>query len=258
MMESIKKTAPVDLPPEVVTKSTLIEASKDDAVNLVPEVVDQSNINESNEINEPSDVIHEIVPKSTLIEDSKVTDPVNLVFETIPQNAKVETPIKAESGHLVDAERKQTKSRKESKKPTPKTRDHGSKITDVEGIGPTYAKRLNSIGIYTTSDLLESGATPRGRRELAEKTDITHNLILEWVNLSDLLRVKGIGEEYSDLLEEAGVDTVVELSHRNAVNLHARVLEVNMAKKLVRRTPSLSMVERWISEAKNLPRKIEY
>lgn len=248
---------PVDVIHKVVPKSTLIEASKDDAVNPVLEVAGQSTINESKKIDEPVDVIHEIVPKSTLIEDS-VTEPVKLILETVPQNAKVETPIKAESSHLEDVKIKQTGSLKESKKSTPKTRDHGSKIIDVESIGQIYAEKLNSIGIYTTSDLLESGATLHGRKELAEKTDIAHNLILEWVNLSDLLRIKGIGEEYSDLLEEAGVDTVVELSHRNAVNLHAHVLEVNMAKKLVRRPPSLSMVERWIRAAKDLPRKIEY
>jgi predicted flap endonuclease-1-like 5' DNA nuclease len=257
-MESPKETVPVELIPEVETKSSLIESSKkDDVVTLAPEVVTQSVIKESNEREEPVDLIHEVVPKSAMIEDS-TAEPVNSSLEAVSQNIKIEKPIKPESSQILDSPIKQAENRRESKKPAPKTRDHGSKITDLEGIGSTYAEKLNSIGIITTSDLLESGATPRGRKELAEKTDISHNLILEWVNLSDLLRVKGIGEEYSDLLEEAGVDTVVELSHRNAVNLHAHVLEVNLAKKLVRRTPSLSMVERWISEAKDLPRKIEY
>jgi predicted flap endonuclease-1-like 5' DNA nuclease len=255
-MESPKGTVPVDLILEVETKSSLIESSKNEPVNLAPEIVTQSVIKESNE-REPIDVIHEVVPKSAMIENS-TAEPVNSSLDAVPQNIKTEKPGKPESSKTEDLPIKQAESRKESKKPAPKTRDHGSKITDLEGIGPIYAEKLNSIGIKTTSDLLESGATPRGRKELAEKTDISHNLILEWVNLSDLLRIKGVGEEYSDLLEEAGVDTVVELSVRNAINLHAHVTEVNLAKKLVRRTPSLSMVERWINEAKDLPRKIEY
>jgi predicted flap endonuclease-1-like 5' DNA nuclease len=141
---------------------------------------------------------------------------------------------------------------------TQKTTERGSRIVDIEGIGPSYAEKLNSVNIYTTSDLLTAGATPLMRKELAEKTSITPKLILEWVNISDLFRIKGIGEEYSDLLEEAGVDTVVELSNRNPANLHSKILEVNEAKKLVKRTPSLSMVENWVKEAKTLPRKIEY
>ncbi|MCX6648011.1 MAG: DUF4332 domain-containing protein [Candidatus Bathyarchaeota archaeon] len=131
-------------------------------------------------------------------------------------------------------------------------------MIDIEGIGKVYSEKLHAINIYHTSELLKAGATPRGRRELAERTGISQELILEWVNLSDLFRIKGIGEEYSDLLEEAGVDTVVELSHRNAANLHAKILEVNEAKKLVRRPPPLASVEGWINEAKTLPRVIEY
>jgi predicted flap endonuclease-1-like 5' DNA nuclease len=138
---------------------------------------------------------------------------------------------------------------------TPKTTERVSKIIEIEGIGPQYSEKLNQVNIYTTSDLLEAGATPSMRKELAEKTSISHKLILRWVNISDLFRIKGVGEEYADLLEEAGVDTVVELSTRNAANLHAKILEVNKAKKLVRRPPS---IERWVKEAKTLPRKIEY
>jgi predicted flap endonuclease-1-like 5' DNA nuclease len=96
------------------------------------------------------------------------------------------------------------------------------------------------------------------RKDLAEKTSISPKLILKWVNNSDLFRVKGVGEEYADLLEKAGVDTVVELSTRDAVNLHAKILEVNEAHKIVRRVPSPEMVEGWIEEAKTLPRKVEY
>ena len=87
-------------------------------------------------------------------------------------------------------------------------------IIDIEGIGPVYKKKLKEAGIATTEKLLEVGGTPKGRKGLAEKTGIGDALILEWVNLSDLFRIKGVGSEYSDLLEEAGVDTVVELSNR--------------------------------------------
>ena len=138
------------------------------------------------------------------------------------------------------------------------TMDHGFKIIDIEGIGPVYAEKLNSLNIYTASDLLEIGGTPLGRKELAEKTGISHKLILEWVDQADLLRIKGIGEEYSDLLEAAGVDTVVELAKRVPENLHTKMLAVNEAKKLVQRPPTLDEVKQWIEEAKKLPRKIHY
>ena len=105
---------------------------------------------------------------------------------------------------------------------------------------------------------MEAGATPKGRDELAEKTGIDKSLILEWVNLADLYRIKGIGEEYSDLLEEAGVDTVVELAQRNPENLHEKLSAVNAEKKLVRRVPSLEEVQDWVEQAKALPRVITY
>ena len=133
-----------------------------------------------------------------------------------------------------------------------------AKIEEIEGIGPTYAKKLMEAGIKMTDDLLEAGSTPKGREELAEKTGISSKLILEWVNLSDLLRIKGVGEEYSDLLEEAGVDTVVELSRRNPENLHAKIVEINKEKKLVRKPPTLDDVRGWIEQAKKLPRKVQY
>jgi predicted flap endonuclease-1-like 5' DNA nuclease len=138
------------------------------------------------------------------------------------------------------------------------TVDRGAKIIDVEGIGPVYAEKLNSVGIYTTIDLLEAGATPLGRKELAEKTGISADRILEWVNMADLFRIKGVGEEYSDLLEESDVDTVVELAKRVPENLHAKMLEVNAKKRLVHRAPTLNEVRQWIEEAKTLPRKVEY
>jgi predicted flap endonuclease-1-like 5' DNA nuclease len=131
-------------------------------------------------------------------------------------------------------------------------------LSMIEGIGPAYARQLSDAGIKSSDDLLEAGSTKKKREDLAEKTGIAEKLILEWTNLADLFRIKGVGEEYSDLLEEAGVDTVVELSRRNPENLHAKICEVNDEKELVRRPPSLNQVTGWIEQAKKLPRKIHY
>ncbi|MCB2178515.1 DUF4332 domain-containing protein [bacterium] len=132
------------------------------------------------------------------------------------------------------------------------------KIETIEGIGPAYAKKLREAGIRSTGELLKKGAAKKGRKEIAEATEITETLILEWVNLADLMRIKGIGEEYSDLLEEAGVDTVKELRNRNAENLHAAILKVNDEKNLVRRPPALAQVQGWVEEAKKLEPLVTY
>ena len=133
-----------------------------------------------------------------------------------------------------------------------------AKLEMVEGIGVKFAKDLRKAGIRSTSSLLENGATPAGRKQIAASSGIGQALILEWVNHVDLFRVKGVGEEYADLLEEAGVDTVVELAQRKPENLHQAMLETNARKKLVRRPPSLKMVKGWVAQAKKLPRKISY
>lgn len=131
-------------------------------------------------------------------------------------------------------------------------------IIKIEGIGPTYAAQLQNIGIRSTDTLLRKGATPKGRQEIALKSGITETLILEWVNLADLMRIKGVGEEYSDLLEEAGVDTVKELRNRRPDNLHEKILQTNNVKKLVRRPPSLKEVKSWVEQAKILPPVVTY
>jgi predicted flap endonuclease-1-like 5' DNA nuclease len=128
----------------------------------------------------------------------------------------------------------------------------------IEGIGPVYAGKLNTIGINNLGDLLEKGAYPRGRDEIAAAAGISPALVLTWVNHVDLFRIKGVGSEYADLLERAGVDTVVELSTRNPDNLYAKMVSVNEEKKLVRRLPVLSQVQDWVEQAKLLPRKINY
>lgn len=131
-------------------------------------------------------------------------------------------------------------------------------IAKIEGIGPHYAKKLAALNIKTTEALLKKGATTKGRKQIEQDADIDHKLVLEWVNLADLFRIKGVGEEYSDLLEEAGVDTVVELSKRNAENLYQKIVETNQRKKLVRRPPSMAMVQDWVNQAKKLDRVVEY
>ena len=133
-----------------------------------------------------------------------------------------------------------------------------AKLEMVEGIGSKYADTLRQAGIGSTKSLLNKGATPTGRKQIARDTGLSAKLILEWVNHVDLFRIKGVGEEYADLLEEAGVDTVVELAQRSPDNLHAAILETNQSKKLVRRPPSKNMVHDWVKMAKKLPRKIEY
>ncbi len=133
-----------------------------------------------------------------------------------------------------------------------------AKLIDIEGVGPIYAQKLKAAGVGSTDMLLKMGATPKGRKDLAEKSDISEHLILEWVNHVDLFRIKGVGEEYSDLLEEAGVDTVPELAQRKPENLVEKMGEVNKAKKLVRRLPVLSQVNSWVDQAKKLPRMISY
>lgn len=132
------------------------------------------------------------------------------------------------------------------------------RIVDIEGIGPVYADKLAKIGIRTTDALLKRGASPAGRKEIAAAAGIGDALILEWVNLADLYRIKGVGSEYSDLLEEAGVDTVVELSKRVAENLHEKIVEINKAKNLVNKLPGLKQVRKWVQQAKRLPRVVTY
>ena len=133
-----------------------------------------------------------------------------------------------------------------------------AKVKEIEGIGPAYAEKLSAAGLTTTEALLEAGATPKGRADLAAKTGISDKLILRWVNMSDLFRLKGVGEQFSDLLEAAGVDTVAELAQRKAENLQAKMVEANAEKNLVRRVPTLAEVTSWVDQAKGLPRMVNY
>jgi predicted flap endonuclease-1-like 5' DNA nuclease len=128
----------------------------------------------------------------------------------------------------------------------------------VEGVGPIYAEKLKAIGLATCLDLLKAGATRKGREEITQASGISHKLILEWVNHVDLYRVKGIGSEYADLLEEAGIDTVMELAQRNPVHLSDAINAVNATMHLVRKVPTQAQVSDWVTQAKGLPRVVAY
>jgi predicted flap endonuclease-1-like 5' DNA nuclease len=133
-----------------------------------------------------------------------------------------------------------------------------AKLEIIEGIGPIYAGKLRAAGVRSVEALLRAGATPEGRKELEEKAGIGHEYILDWVNRADAMRVRGVGEEYSDLLEKAGVDTVVELAQRNPDHLHQKIIRVNEEKELVRRPPTRNMVARWVEQAKTMDRAVFY
>ncbi|AWB32416.1 DUF4332 domain-containing protein [Orrella marina] len=132
------------------------------------------------------------------------------------------------------------------------------KIENVEGIGPVIGEKLRQAGVADTDALLAACRTPAQRKELAEKADLTTQQILKFANMVDLYRISGVGSEYAELLEAAGVDTVPELAQRRPDNLAKAMTEVNDQKKLVRRSPSESEVAKWVAQAKELPRMLEY
>lgn len=132
------------------------------------------------------------------------------------------------------------------------------KIEEIEGVGPGYAVKLAEAGVATVESLLEQGGAAKGRAALAEKTGISEKLILRWVNHADLIRIKGVGPQFAELLEAAGVDTVKELRNRNAANLAAKLIEINEAKNIAGTTPTAKQVEGWIEEAKTLEPKVSH
>lgn len=133
-----------------------------------------------------------------------------------------------------------------------------AKLTVIEGIGESYEVKLKEAGIGSIEKLLAACTTKKGRKDLAEKAGVSEKLILKWANHADLIRIKGIGGEYAELLEAAGVDTVPELSNRRADNLTAKMAEVNAKKKLVRKLPTEKMVKDWIDQAGKLERVLNY
>ncbi|MDZ7895591.1 MAG: DUF4332 domain-containing protein [Sphingobium sp.] len=132
------------------------------------------------------------------------------------------------------------------------------KVEEIEGIGTKYAERLQAAGIKTTDDLLEACGSRKGRDDMAKQTGFSASQLLKWANLADLMRISGVGEEYSELLEAAGVDTVKELAARNAENLAAKMKEVNETKKLTRAVPAASQVQKWVDQAKAMDPAISH
>ncbi len=132
------------------------------------------------------------------------------------------------------------------------------KVIDIEGVGEVYAQKLETIGIIKAADLLDTCATPKGRKDLAEKTGISDKLIMRWTNHADLFRISGVGPQFAELLEAAGVDTVKEFRHRVAENLVPKMEEVNQQKNLVRRVPSVKEVQKMIDQAKEMEPKVTY
>ena len=132
------------------------------------------------------------------------------------------------------------------------------KIEEVEGIGPVTGEKLRAAGIRDTDSLLTKCHTAKARQDLAQKSGLTEAQILKFANMVNLFRISGIGSEFAELLEVAGVDTVPELARRNATNLAEIMADLNEKKKLTRRVPSESEVSKWVVQAKSLPRMLEY
>ena len=132
------------------------------------------------------------------------------------------------------------------------------KIIDIEGIGDVYAQKLIAAGINKVSELLEKCAAPKGRKALAEETGISEKLILKWTNHADLFRINGVGPQFAELLEAAGVDTVKEFRHRVAENLQPKLEETNAAKNICNRVPAVSEIQKMIDQAKELEPKMTF
>ncbi len=238
-LEDIPEVAAPAMAASAVAAVAVVEAVREDTGddsqdNLVLE--DQI----VGEASEPTGLVESVAPE--------IGSPVEQVEESVQEDQIVVedsvkiTPVQAVEFELGDEQKRYL----------------NQEISYIEGIGPVYAEKLKSVGVLTALDLLKSGATRKGRSEIVEETGISQKLVLRWVNQADLYRVKGIGSEYAELLEAAGVDTVVELSGRKAENLHLAMLNVNQDKKLVRQAPSLNQVIGWIEHARQLPRIIRY
>ncbi len=132
------------------------------------------------------------------------------------------------------------------------------KVVDIEGIGVTYAAKLNTQGIMTTSDLLKVAGSKKGREAVAAATGIPESLILTWVNHADLMRIKGVASQFAELLEAAGVDSVKSFARRKAENLHPKLVEVNEQFNLSGRVPSADSLQDMIEQAKALPPAVSH
>jgi len=131
-------------------------------------------------------------------------------------------------------------------------------IEVIEGIGPKYAETLRAAGVMNTGQLLAEGGERKRRVQLVERCGINEKLILRWVNMSDLFRIKGVAGQWAELLEASGVDTVKELGNRNPENLADRMREINKQKRLVKQVPNATQVRSWVDQAKKLPPAVTY
>jgi PAS domain S-box-containing protein len=172
------------------------------------------------------------------------------IAQAVEEQAPVEETQPQESVQPVEEEQPLPETEVVSTQNVARPRTRVILVEKIEGIGPVYAQKLLAVGVKTTGDLLEQGKSRKGREELVEKTGISATLVLKWVNMADMMRISGVGEEYSELLEKAGVDTVKELRNRLPEHLHQAMIEANEIHKLVRRLPHLSEVEKWVKEAK--------
>jgi predicted flap endonuclease-1-like 5' DNA nuclease len=131
-------------------------------------------------------------------------------------------------------------------------------LSEIEGLSAYYAAKLKAQGIRTTTALLEAARTVKGRKDLAGKTGISEQQLLEWANFSDYMRIPGMGKAKVGLIRAAGVTTVRELAHRNPSRLAQNMKDINTKRKLVRMLPSEKSVEQLIERARKLAPKITY
>jgi uncharacterized membrane protein len=198
-------------------------------------------------------VVQQIVGKD-LAEVEKLMENEKTVA-SVPEEMEVPAPVE-EAGIETPEAAAEPAAAAEEEPPAEVLRKR--KLEYIEGVGKAYSQKLNNAGITTVDELLEKGSTPQGRKEITKATGISDKRILRWVNMADLYRVKGIGQEFAELLEAAGVDTVPELAQRVPANLLAKMEAANATKKMVRRLPVISQVASWVQQAKSLPRVVTY
>ena len=131
-------------------------------------------------------------------------------------------------------------------------------LGELRGITDTVLNALKAQGISDSDSLLETTRTPQDRKNLSSMSGVDGGVILELANRADLARVKGIGRVYSDLMEEAGIDTVKELAQRSPKNLHVKLIEINSVRQFTQRPPSEEQIADFVEQAKALPRMLEY
>jgi uncharacterized membrane protein len=196
-------------------------------------------------------VVSEIVAEDLEEVEKLLEDPATVA--SVPEELEIAAPVAAEAAAVAAVEAEEPAA---AEAPSSGGR---TRIDDVEGIGPVYAEKLAAVGIKTTDDLLAAGAKPYDREKLAESTGISPKLILEWVDKVDLMRISGVGSQYSDLLEAAGVASPAELAQRNPANLAVTVQEVAAARPgIVRRVPGEAEIAGWIEAAGQLDKVVEH